>query len=109
VGDLDQETLLRSTVWGARIQITVHDAAEAPVPNVTVSGNWSAGTPFESSCTTNSSGWCYVRDQVPNAIGSVSYSVTDISGAASPYTPAANHDPDGDSDGTTIAVLKPGS
>jgi hypothetical protein len=33
--------------------------------------------------------------------------VTDVSAGGLTYDPAANTDPDGDSDGTTITVLRP--
>jgi hypothetical protein len=36
-----------------------------------------------------------------------SFTVTSLSHPTLAYDPAANHDPDGDSDGTTISVLKP--
>jgi hypothetical protein len=35
------------------------------------------------------------------------HTITNVTKAGSSYTAASNHDPDDDSDGTTIAVLRP--
>jgi hypothetical protein len=37
----------------------------------------------------------------------VTFTVTDVSKAGMTYNPGANHDPDGDSNGTVIVVSKP--
>ena len=75
---------------------------------VTVSGAWSSGANGTSSCTTNAVGQCTVtKTNIRNSVSSVTFSVTNVTGGSLTYTPAANHDPDGDSNGTTIIVNKP--
>jgi hypothetical protein len=37
----------------------------------------------------------------------VTFTVTSVTLAGSTYTPTANHDPDGDSTGTMITVIRP--
>jgi hypothetical protein len=37
----------------------------------------------------------------------VTFTVTSVTRTGSTYTAAANHDPDGDSDGTAIVVFRP--
>jgi hypothetical protein len=39
-------------------------------------------------------------------VSGVTFTVSDLSGTDSSYDGIANHDPDGDSDGTTIIILK---
>jgi hypothetical protein len=41
--------------------------------------------------------------QIPNAESSATFSVTQLSGD---YVPSLNHDPGGDSDGTTVVIPK---
>jgi hypothetical protein len=45
--------------------------------------------------------------KLAKTIASATFTVTGVTLANSTYTPASNHDPDGDSNGTTIAVLRP--
>ena len=108
VGDLDGSADPVRKNWNATVTITVHNTDEAPVPNVTVAGSWSGGTSGSSSCTTNGSGQCSVTSSnVSSKKTSVTFTVTNLSGAGYTYASSANHDPDGDSDGTSITVLKP--
>jgi Tol biopolymer transport system component len=71
-----------------------------------VSGAWNDGS--ISSCTTNANGQCAVsRSGILKKTNSVSFTVTNVSRATFVYEPAANHDPDGDSNGTTVSVSRP--
>ena len=38
---------------------------------------------------------------------SIVFTVTKVASAVGAYTPTANHDPDGDSNGTRITLVKP--
>ena len=108
VGDLDGSADPVRKNWNATVTITVHNTDEAPVPNVTVAGSWSGGTSGSSSCTTNGFGQCSVTSSnVSFKKTSVTFTVTNLSGAGYTYASSANHDPDGDSNGTSITVLKP--
>ena len=107
VGDLDASPAASGSRWNATVIVTVHDASEAPVPNVTVNGSWSNGTTGTGSCITGSDGTCSIsRTSLKTTIASVSFSITGLS-ASVPYQSSANHDPDGSSNGTTIVVSKP--
>jgi hypothetical protein len=107
VGDLDASPASNGSRWNAIVNVTVHDTSEMPIQGVTVSGDWSNGANGSGSCTTNSSGTCSIsRNNLKNSVGSVDFTVTNLSGAFS-YLSSSNHDPDGDSNGSSMTVLKP--
>lgn len=109
VGDLDGvNTLLSGGKWNATVTITVHDAAHNPIANVTVSGNWSGGFTGSASCVTNASGQCSVTTgTIPKTKASVTFTVSNLTANGYTYQSSSNHDPGGDSNGTTITVNKP--
>jgi hypothetical protein len=109
VGDLDgSSTPFGSNSWQATVMILVHDGNETPLAGVTVSGTWSGGTSGTAQCVTDSSGWCSVSSpRLRNVFGSVTFTTDSLSKDSYTYQAGANHDPDGDSDGTTITVMKP--
>jgi hypothetical protein len=107
-GDLDgAATLSGSTKWNASVTILVHDAYEKPLANAVVSGKWVKGTTGTTSCTTNASGLCTItKSGLSVKTSSVQWSVTGVASSGLSYQAGANHDPDGDSNGTSITVLK---
>lgn len=106
VGDLDGSKS-GTRRWSATVTITVHDANHNPLSGVTVTGSWSAGASGTSSCTTNSSGQCSVsKTNIANTVSSVTFSVTNLSKSGYTYASSSNHDPDGDSNGTSITITK---
>jgi len=112
VGDLDGSSVIAPrNRWEAAVDVAVHDSAtEAPLGNMTVSGSWSSGG--GGNCTTGASGRCTItRPNIKGNVPSTTFSVTGVSdSSATPtylYDPAANHDPDGDSDGTAITIGQP--
>lgn len=108
IGDLDASSDPGPGRWTAFVVITVHDAADNPLAGVIVTGIWSNGTSGSGSCVTDALGQCTIsRLNIRNNVGSVAFTVTNATKAGFTYTPAANHDPDGDSNGTTITVLAP--
>ena len=108
VGDLDPSSASQRKGWVATVNITVHDAAHASVPNATVSATWTGGYSGGGSCITNASGQCSISSGTMNAKkASATLSVSSVSHASYSYNSTANHDPDGDSDGTSITVKKP--
>jgi hypothetical protein len=107
VGDLDGYSVNNGSTWQANVLVSVHDAQENPLANATVNGVWSGGASGMASCTTDAAGQCAVFSQdVPKRTGTVTFSVTEVTHANQTYTPADNHDPDNDSNGTTIVVSK---
>jgi hypothetical protein len=105
VGDLDGSSTNEGRTWTAIVTITIHDANHSALAGAVVSGSWSNGG--TASCTTDSSGQCSVsQNGIPKRTGSVTLMVTDVTDTLT-YDSAYNHDPDGDSDGTSITVYKP--
>ena len=98
VGDLDSKKVGRSAgLW--KVTLKVHDENDKPVPGVVVHGDWSEGLNDSSYCTTNSKGKCRVFQYTTGE--ELTFTVTNIS-ADVQYLADANHDKDGDSDGTSI-------
>ncbi len=109
VGDLDWTKTTGSTTWTAKVTIRVHDAGEASVSGVTVSGTWSGGATGTATCKTSSSGVCTIqKGSIPKANTTVTFTVTNLTFTPTGiYTPAANHEPEADSTGTVIVVYGP--
>ena len=108
VGDLDGASTNVGKNWKATVTITVHDATHNPVVSSTVNGSWSGGYSGSASCITDSTGRCSVTTGAINSkTSSATFTVNTVSHATLTYQSAANHDPDGDSNGTQITVYKP--
>jgi serine protease AprX len=108
VGDLDRSTTTSTKGWTATVAIEVHNVSHALQSGVKVTGKWSGGTTGTVTCTTGSTGRCQVTTgTLANKITSVTYTVSTVTKTGYTYQAAANHDPDGDSNGTTITVSKP--
>lgn len=106
VGDLDRTRTKQRQTWTATVTARVHHGSHGGVAKATISGSWSHGG--TGSCTTSSSGQCTVSSSgIPKTTGSVTFTVGNLTHATLPYVPASNHDPDGDSNGTSITVSKP--
>jgi subtilisin-like proprotein convertase family protein len=107
VADLDGTSINNGGTWTAVVTILVVDNNGAPVQGATVSGNWSNGATGSAVCVTDSSGTCDVAaSDIPKKIKEVAFTVSDVDHATLTYNPAANTDPDGDSNGTTIVVIR---
>jgi hypothetical protein len=106
-GDLDGNPV-GSGPWNARVVVTVHTASHAPLSGVFVAFKYSGAVKGETGCVTNSAGVCYVLSkQVKNGGASVTFQIFNMTRGGFTYVPSANHDPDGDSNGTTIVVNAP--
>jgi hypothetical protein len=76
--------------------------------NVKVGGAWSNGASGTAACATNSNGQCTVsKGAISKRNGSVTFTVASVTHATLTYNSSDNHDPDGDSNGTTITVARP--
>ncbi len=109
VGDLDGAGVISGKTWTARVTIRVENASHAALSNAVVTGSWSNGASGSANCRTGTAGTCTVQvAKLSRAtVGSVTFTVTNVTRTGGTYTPASNHDPDGDSNGTTISVLRP--
>jgi len=114
VGDLDGSGANAGGAnWKATVTITLHDASHNPLSGATVSGSWSipgsGGGGATTSCLTNSSGQCQVHtgNLSNSSVLQTTFTVNNVTHASKTYNSGINHDPDGDSTGTSITVLKP--
>jgi serine protease AprX len=109
VGNLERAAnFINANIWRALVRITVHDDGHNAVAGVLVSGTWTWATGSStSSCTTDSTGRCIVGRAMWVLWPSGTFTVDDLSGGGLTYEPAQNHDPNGDSDGTSITIARP--
>ena len=106
VGDLDGVWASRKGGSTVAVTVAVHDSAHAPLSGVVVSGTWSDGT--TASCTTGASGTCTLPARnVNKRTTSLAFTVTGLTKTGFTHQASANHDPDGDSNGTQITVARP--
>ncbi|MFK5635256.1 N-acetylmuramoyl-L-alanine amidase [Ornithinimicrobium sp. LYQ103] len=107
VGDLDGTVASQKSRWTAGVEVTVVDGVGAVVGGALVSGAWTT-TGTTDSCTTGSDGTCSVSQGAGKGTGSLTFVVDDVKKDTLSYAPDDNDDPDGDSDGTTITVVRSG-
>jgi VCBS repeat-containing protein len=107
VGDLDGvATRNPGNRWSARVTVTVHNSTEGPVSGATVSFSVSDGT--TRSCITGSQGTCSVSSKLHRlATVNLTFTVTGVTHSSLTYQSGFNHDPESDSNGTSIIVLRP--
>jgi hypothetical protein len=110
VGDLDgSASIATATRWRAQVTIQVHNGSHIPMQGVTVSGAWSVQPGSVVSCSTNSAGFCIIsRNSLLMASdASVTFTMSNAALATYAYDAGQNHDPDGDSNGTAITIMRP--
>ena len=92
VYDLSGLTTVRRNNWSANVTITVYDNGNAPVANVTVTGNWTDANfnGGSNTCITDSSGQCSVSTGNIKNDPSVTYTVTNLTGTGFVYDAGAN-------------------
>ena len=108
VGDLEGSKDLKGTSgrWEVFVTVTIHDENCNPVANATVSGKWSSATSGTVSGTTGSDDTVTFSTGNMSGGTEVTFTVTGVTHDILTYDATANHDPDGDSDGTIITVSK---
>ena len=120
VGNLVPEAIIirpgqNNERWDAIVTVLVHDTGDLALEGATVSvgiswfnKNNNQGSTTET-CTAAADGTCTVsrRFNPDNVEDEITFTVLDVTLASKTYVAEANHDPDGDSDGTTIVVTKP--
>jgi len=105
VGDLDGRAEIVPNTWNAVATVSLHAGTHGPAAGVVMSGSWDDGT--LASCTTNAAGQClFVKVAIPRKANTVTVSVTHAADGKRVYTPASNHDPDGDSTGSRITIRR---
>lgn len=107
VADLDSAKTFSKNKWTATVTIKVVDQSGAPVSGAVVTGGWSAGYTGTGTCTTTTAGTCSVTTgSMKLTVTSVTFTVNGVTGTGLTYDSAANSDPDGDSNGTVITIVK---
>jgi lysophospholipase L1-like esterase len=106
VADLDGGSITgKGQAWTATVTIRIVDDAGASVEGASVSGSWASGG--TSACSTDVDGSCTVSVSLNGKkTSTTSYAVIGVVLAGHTYVAAANTDPDGDSDGTSITVTR---
>ena len=109
VGGIDGGKENNKSRWRANASFTIHDANHSPVSGAIVSYSWSSRDASGSDvCTTDGTGQC-PSDWTPHLRKrnkSVTFTIDSVASSLQ-YQSAENHDPDSDSDGTTITIVKP--
>jgi hypothetical protein len=109
VGDIDGSSVrISRTYWGATVTVLVLDAEGNPRPDVTVKGEWNGIAYGHTQIVTDSDGVATMTtSRIRRKVKQITFTVTSLEKSEFTYDPAANQDPDGDSDGTTIVVSRP--
>ena len=103
VADLDDSSITQGSSWLAIVTVGVVDDTGAAVDVATVTGPFRRGG--IGKCTTGATGSCDV--ELMTTTRGEMFTVTDVTHASLTYDAAANTDPDGDSNGTTIVINEP--
>ena len=108
-GDLDRSSANNGkNWWRATVVVTIHNGNDAPVPNATVFIQWGGGASGTANLATDANGRCtFISGNISKSSSSATLSITGVNHATLTYSAAANHDPDGDSNGTSITINKP--
>jgi len=107
VADLDGSVYwLNSRRWEAEVSIRVEDDLGQPVVDAMVSGTWFAKKTQLDSCITDSNGVCSVTNQARSNNLSQTFKIDAIHHANLAYDATANYDPEADSDGSSIRLVK---
>ena len=107
VADLDATKVISKNKWTATVTVKVVDDTGALVSGAVVTGAWSGGYVGTGTCTTGSTGTCsMVSGSMKLTATSVTYTVNNVTASGFTYDASANTDPDGDSSGTVITIVK---
>ncbi|MHC5075083.1 MAG: S8 family peptidase [Planctomycetota bacterium] len=106
VGDLDASTKVGKRNWQATVKVIIHDEDEKKVANATVTGRWTGALTKTVSGVSDRKGKVKFNTGRIKSGNSVTFTVTDVTHTSMIYDNTANHDPDGDSNGTSIEANK---
>lgn len=110
IGDLDGNEFPTSSggAMSASVLAMVHDAEHRPVSRARVRGSWSDGVSGSSQCETETDGTCPLASRrFADQQGlQLTLAIRGVEGSELTYDKAANHDIDGETDGTTIRMFR---
>lgn len=111
IGDIDDETI-REENTNNRIRIKigfrVHDADHKAVSHARVRADWSGALFGQVTCDTDPEGYCSATSKlIANETGlQINVTIKTVEGPELEYDKAANHDPDRDSDGSQLKIIR---
>ncbi len=110
-GDLDGTPTVSTRNWTATVAVTIHNAEHDPVEGATVTGTWSGGFSGTVSAPTvrrddGSITAVFKTGSMKLTKTSVTFTILSVTGPNMSYASSNNHDPEGDSKGTSITVRK---
>ncbi len=105
IGDLDGGSRNARTRWFGGTFVTAHDQNHAPLAGVAITFDFPGSG--SHTCTTDATGKCRVLTLAADSVPSLTFTVTGAVKSGYTYDAGANHDPDGDSNGTSITVNQP--
>lgn len=92
--------------WKSTVVVTMHDGNDNPVAGASVSIQWSTGA--TSTLPTDANGNAtFTLNSISKQVSSVALTITNATHPTLNYDADANHDSDGDSNGTSLSVLRP--
>jgi subtilisin family serine protease len=103
VVDIDAVKSTTSSGWTVTVTITIKNSNGNVVSGAKVDGKFNTTA---VTCTTGINGQCSVQASLKKNVTSVTFTVTNVTASGYVYNAAANSDPDGDSNGTSIVVYK---
>jgi len=104
VGDLDGTSTPGSKSSSiVNVTVVVHDGDHRAVTSARVIGGWSSGE--TGGCTTDGTGRCSVSTAVRASQAGITFTIRTVEHVAYVYQ-GLNHDPDGDSNGTTLTFKR---
>jgi PKD repeat protein len=105
VGNLSGTATTAKNAWNALVTVQIHRDTHAAIGGVTVSGRWSDAA--TATCVTDTLGKCVLsRNGLATKTSSITLTVAGATFGTYVYKPAANHDVDGGSNGTSIVVKR---
>ena len=94
--------------WDATVTVTIVNSFGQVMTGVTITGFWGDDPTTPITISTNATGKATIfRYNINKNTSSLTFTISNLSLAGYAYDAAANHDDEGDSDGTEILVLTP--
>jgi hypothetical protein len=106
VGDLDASKKANNKGWQVSVTAIIHDETHKNVEGATVTAAWTGALTKTVTAVTDRKGKVKFNTGRLKTGTSVTLTVIDVTHSALTYDSTANHDPDGDSNGTTIEITK---
>jgi hypothetical protein len=105
-GDLDGSGVNSGKNWKATVVTAIHDGNENGIEGAAVSIQWSTGA--TATAVTDATGKAtFTLNSISKLTSSVALTISGVTYPGLTYAPSANHDPEADSNGTSITVAKP--